>query len=316
MIVLTKVAELRAHADRVRADGKRVGLVPTMGALHVGHLALIEEARRLADEVVVTVFVNPTQFGPQEDFARYPRTLERDVALATGAGASAVFAPEVLEMYPKGEKTRVSVAGLTEALCGASRPGHFAGVTTIVTKLFAATGPCTAVFGRKDYQQLKVIERMTTDLLLPITVVGHRTVREADGLALSSRNQYLSAEWRERALSIPRALSAAHAAFAAGERGPRAIRELVRKELEQAGLRVDYVEVAHAEDLVPFTAAERLPERVLLAIAAFADATRLIDNVVLGEEPAPLGAPTDRGAPGSEGGAGAVVSRGAGGSTS
>jgi pantoate--beta-alanine ligase len=286
--VLSSVAELRAFTDGVRAAGRRVGLVPTMGALHSGHLALIEEAKKHTDEVVVTVFVNPTQFGPKEDFSRYPRTLDKDVELSLGVGASRVFAPEVKEMYPPGERTRVLVSGLTDSLCGAVRPGHFAGVTTIVTKLFAAAGACTAVFGRKDYQQLKVIERMTRDLLLPVTIVGYPTVRELDGLALSSRNQFLTPEWRDRALSIPRALSLAHAAFVAGERGPKVLRELVRHEVERAGLRVDYAEVTHPDDLVPYTAAEHLPERTLLAVAAFADTTRLIDNVVLGEDPAPL----------------------------
>ncbi len=290
--VLSSVAELRAFTDGLRARGRRVGLVPTMGALHVGHLALVERARQLADDVVVTIFVNPTQFGPQEDFERYPRTLERDVQLATGAGATRIFAPSVAEMYPKGEKTRVVVSGITDFLCGASRPGHFAGVSTIVTKLFNATGPCVAVFGRKDYQQLKVIERMTRDLLLPVEVVGHPTVREPDGLALSSRNQYLTAEWRARALAIPRALEAAHAAFSAGERSAGVLRARVRAELENAGLRVDYATLAHPDELTPYEDEESLSGRTLLAVAAFADATRLIDNVVLGDEPSPFSGTT------------------------
>jgi pantoate--beta-alanine ligase len=286
--VLSTVAELRGFTDGLRAQGRRVGLVPTMGALHVGHLALVERARQLADEVVVTVFVNPTQFGPNEDFERYPRTLERDVTLALGAGASRIFAPSVNEMYPPGEKTRVVVSGITDSLCGASRPGHFAGVSTVVTKLFAATGPCVAVFGRKDYQQLKVIERMTRDLLLPVEIVGHPTVREADGLALSSRNQYLTPEWRSRALAIPRALAATHAAFLSGERSVGALRARVKTELESAGLRIDYATFAHPDELTPYADEGALPARALLAVAAFADATRLIDNVVLGEDTSPL----------------------------
>ncbi len=286
--ILSTVAELRGYTDELRLRGGRVGLVPTMGALHAGHLALVERARALADEVVVTIFVNPTQFGPSEDFERYPRTLDRDAELALGAGASRIFAPSVEEMYPAGERTRVVVSGITDSLCGASRPGHFAGVSTVVTKLFAATGPCVAVFGRKDYQQLKVIERMTRDLLLPVTVVGYPTVRESDGLALSSRNQYLTAEWRTRALAIPRALTQAHAAFSSGARSVGQLREEVRASLETAGLRVDYATFAHADDLVPYGDDEQLPERALLAVAAFADTTRLIDNLVLGEDAAPL----------------------------
>src|SRR5450432_3218578 len=189
-----------------------------MGALHAGHLSLVREARARADVVAVTIFVNPTQFGPSEDFARYPRRLDRDLELCREAGVSHVFAPEASEMYPAGERTRVHVSELTASLCGPHRPGHFDGVTTIVSKLFAVAGACVAVFGRKDYQQLKVIERMTRDLLLPVEIVGLKTLRDTDGLALSSRNAYLTLEERARALAIPRALSAAVSAFASGER--------------------------------------------------------------------------------------------------
>ncbi len=284
------VAGFRAACDAIRARGERLGLVPTMGALHAGHLALIREAVRQADVVAVTVFVNPTQFGPNEDFAKYPRTLERDVAQASEAGARLVFAPSVDEMYPAGERTRVRVTELTDALCGRSRPGHFEGVTTIVTKLFAVAGPSVAVFGRKDYQQLKVIERMVRDLLLPITIVGHPTIREADGLALSSRNAYLSRQERERALAIPRALSDAVRRFGAGERNAGVLRERVLSALAGAGLTPDYVELADPERIQPFAQADALPDRVLLALAARAGSTRLIDNVVLGEDPAPIAA--------------------------
>jgi pantoate--beta-alanine ligase len=277
------VADFRAACDRARAAGK-LGLVPTMGALHRGHVALIEEARRRAANAAVTIFVNPTQFGPKEDLARYPRDLEGDLEKCAAAGASLVFAPEASEMYPSNERTRVRVSELTEHLCGASRPGHFEGVATIVTKLFAATGPCVAVFGRKDYQQLKVIERMTRDLLLPVEIVPFPTVREADGLALSSRNAYLSAEERERALAIVRALRAALESFAAGERSASALRAPAAAAIEAAGLRVDYVTLADADRLVPFADAARVPERAVLAVAAYAGATRLIDNAVLGED--------------------------------
>jgi len=282
------VAEFRQATQAVRSAGKRLGLVPTMGALHAGHLSLVAEARSRAAEVALTIFVNPTQFGPNEDFARYPRPLERDLELCREAGVSHVFAPEASEMYPEGERTRVHVSGLTDALCGPHRPGHFDGVTTIVSKLFAVTGECVAVFGRKDYQQLKVIERMTRDLLLPIEVVGLRTLRDSDGLALSSRNVYLSPEERERALSIPRALSAAAAAFASGERRVSALRELALSELRRGGLRLQYATIADADDLTPMPEDAASGERAVLAIAGFMGQTRLIDNLVFGEDPAPI----------------------------
>jgi pantoate--beta-alanine ligase len=259
-----------------------------MGALHEGHLSLLREARSRADEVAVTIFVNPMQFGPNEDFDRYPRTLERDIELLQDAGASHVFAPEASEMYPKGERTRVHVSGLTDALCGPHRPGHFDGVTTIVSKLFAVAGECVAVFGRKDYQQLKVIERMTRDLLLPVEIVGLHTLRQSDGLALSSRNAYLSPEERERALGIPRALSAAVAAFEAGERRVGALRAAATPFLKRADLRLDYLTLADADTLVPVSDEAASGERAVLAVAGFMGKTRLIDNVVLGEDPPPI----------------------------
>ena len=290
-------AEFRAACEKVRGSGGTLGLVPTMGALHVGHTALIEAARKLTSSVAVTIFVNPTQFGPNEDFERYPRDLERDLEKCRSAGASIVFSPSVQQMYAEGERTRVRVSELGDALCGASRPGHFEGVATIVCKLFAIAGPCSAVFGRKDYQQLKIILRMTRDLMLPIRIVDHPTVREPDGLALSSRNAYLSPDERQRALAIPRALSHAVEGFAAGERRVGTLREPVARALEQAGLGVDYVTLAEPEQLTPFSDSAVLEARGLLALAAFAGPTRLIDNVVLGEDPAPL---ASRGAMASE----------------
>ena len=282
--------EFRAACDRVRGSGNSLGLVPTMGALHAGHTLLIEAAKKHASRVAVTIFVNPTQFGPNEDFERYPRDLERDLEKCRSSGASIVFSPSVREMYPEGERTRVRVSELGEALCGASRPGHFEGVATIVCKLFAVAGPCSAVFGRKDYQQLKIITRMTRDLMLPITIVDHPTVREPDGLALSSRNAYLSADDRRRALSIPRALSGAVESFSQGARNVKSLREPVARELERAGLKVDYVTLADPERLAPFDDSAELEGHALLALAAVAGSTRLIDNVVLGEDPAPLAA--------------------------
>jgi pantoate--beta-alanine ligase len=284
------VAEFRKAAQSVRNSGNRLALVPTMGALHAGHLSLVGAARSRGAEVALTIFVNPTQFGPNEDFARYPRTLDRDLELCREAGVAHVFAPDASEMYPKGEQTRVHVSGLTAALCGPHRPDHFDGVATIVSKLFAVSGECVALFGRKDYQQLKVIERMTRDLLLPVEIVGLPTLRDTDGLALSSRNAYLTPEERARALSIPRALSATVKAFAAGERRISALRRLALAELAVGGLRLDYATFADADQLVPLPDEGVSGERLLFAVAGFIGKTRLIDNVVLGEDPAPIAA--------------------------
>ncbi len=295
LVVHHTVAEFRAAANAVRKQGKRFGLVPTMGALHAGHLSLVKEALTRADEVGVTIFVNPTQFGPNEDFSRYPRTLERDVELCREAGVAHVFAPDASEMYPAGERTRVSVSGLTAALCGPHRPGHFDGVTTIVSKLFAVAGECVAVFGRKDYQQLKVIERMTRDLLLPVEIIGLKTMREADGLALSSRNVFLSPEERSRALAIARALSAAVSAFQNGERRVGVLRQGALAVLEQAEIQLDYATIADADELVPIPESAELGARALFAVAGFVGKTRLIDNVVLGEDAAPIASASELG---------------------
>jgi pantoate--beta-alanine ligase len=212
-IVVKSPEEARAACDAARARGLRVGLVPTMGALHEGHIALVHEALRHADFVMCSIFVNPTQFGPNEDFARYPRDLEGDMRKLEGV--SVVFAPEATAMYPAGDETRVHVGPLAAHLCGPHRPGHFEGVATVVTKLFAITGACTAVFGKKDYQQLAILRRVAIDLFLPVTVVGHPIVRQRDGLAMSSRNAYLSPEERARSL----ALSGGRALRWAGPRG-------------------------------------------------------------------------------------------------
>jgi pantoate--beta-alanine ligase len=284
---LTTVRELSRFLSAERAAGRTIGFVPTMGALHEGHLELVREARRRSDVVLVSIFVNPTQFGPNEDFARYPRDVEGDLAKCASAGATAAFVPDVSEMYPEGSETRVTVGKLAAPLCGVHRPGHFEGVATVVAKLFAAVGPCVAVFGRKDYQQLKVIERMATDLLFPVTVVGHPTVRDFDGLALSSRNAYLSADERRRALAIPSALAGAASAFAAGERSARALLEPARQRVEAAARSIDYVTLADPRTLAPCDSATTLSGPVLLAIAARIEKTRLIDNMVLGEDVPP-----------------------------
>lgn len=295
-VVLATVTELRAATDRVRADGFSVGLVPTMGALHAGHLSLMREAARRADRVFATIFVNPTQFGPNEDLDKYPRQLPQDLELCRQAGVYAVFTPSRQEMYPPGESTRVTVSGLTDHLCGAGRPGHFQGVATVVTKLFAAAGPCVAVFGKKDYQQLKVIERLTRDLLLPVEVVAAPIVRAKDGLALSSRNAYLVGPERDRALTLSRGLSLAARRYSDGERSVATLRAAVLEALSAASVRVEYVTIAHAETLEPMADSTSLVGPALLALAGFIGSTRLIDNLVLGVDPDPLAAPPE-GAP-------------------
>jgi pantoate--beta-alanine ligase len=269
-----------------------------MGALHAGHLALAAEARRRASSVVVSIFVNPTQFGPSEDFARYPRDLEADVARLAPLDLAFVFAPDVAAMYPAGDETRVRVGSIAEPLCGPFRPGHFEGVATIVAKLFALVGACDAVFGRKDYQQLLVVRRMARDLLFPVEVVGLPIVREADGLAMSSRNAYLSALERARALALSRGLARAGRAFADGERDARTLEHLAREPIEEAATSIDYVEVRDPETLGPIEGA--VEGRALLAIACRIGATRLIDNMVLGEDLAPE-VPPPAGAPGRAG---------------
>jgi pantoate--beta-alanine ligase len=284
--IASTVSELREACDLARHAGQRVAFVPTMGALHEGHLALVREAQRRAPFVVVSIFVNPTQFGPGEDFARYPRGLDDDVRKLAPLGDVRVFAPSTQEIYRPDEQTRVRVGALAEALCGRFRPGHFEGVATVVAKLFAVVGPCDALFGRKDYQQLLIVRRMARDLLFPVTVVDHPTVRELDGLALSSRNAYLSPDERERARSIVVGLDAAARLFARGERQACELERAAREPLQAAGLLVEYVELRDADTL-----AETGPvmgARGALAVACRVGKTRLIDNVVLGEDAPPL----------------------------
>ncbi|AKT37712.1 pantoate--beta-alanine ligase [Chondromyces crocatus] len=280
--------DFRRACENVRAGGGRLGLVPTMGALHAGHQALIREARRRSSVVAVSVFVNPTQFAPGEDYERYPRARERDVAACEEAGASIVFAPDAAAMYPPGDETRVLPGPTAAPLCGAHRPGHFEGVATIVAKLLILAGPCIAVFGRKDYQQLTVIRRLVLDLLLPVEVVGMPTVREPDGLALSSRNAYLSPAERDRAAEIPRALADAAHLFARGERNAGALVASCRDRVARIADRIDYVDVAEPESLRVFGSEEDIGARAVLAVALKIGSTRLIDNLVLGEDPPPI----------------------------
>jgi pantoate--beta-alanine ligase len=286
-IVLANPAEVRAACNQARAAGKAVGFVPTMGALHHGHLALVSEAKRRAGYVVVSVFVNPTQFGPKEDLTRYPRDLPADVALLAPLGVDVVLAPEVADVYAPGDETRVRPGALAAPLDGVHRAGHFEGVATVVAKLFGIVGPCVAIFGRKDYQQLLIVRRMAHDLFLPVEIVGHPIVREADGLAMSSRNVYLSPEERRRALAIVNGLDDAARAFSRGERSARALERSARAPIELAAASIDYVEARDADTLAPIE--REVAARAVLAVACRVGATRLIDNVVLGEDPPPLG---------------------------
>ncbi len=285
MEVIRDPKAFRDACDAARNAGARVGLVPTMGALHEGHLSLVDRARdEGATFLVVTVFVNPLQFAPHEDLGRYPRTLDADVEACRARGVNVVFAPDNGSMYPPGFQTEVTVGALTRRLEGVHRPAHFAGVTTVVTKLLALTGRCVAVFGRKDYQQWRVLERLALDLDLPVEVVGHPIVREADGLALSSRNRYLSAEERARALDLARGLRAAHAAWTAGMRDATALTEIVRGPVEKTFDRVDYVALVDPLSLEPV---EGSITRGVLLVAAHLGKTRLIDNLELGSDAAP-----------------------------
>lgn len=271
--------EMQQFSLKEKRQGYSVGFVPTMGYFHEGHLSLMRRARRECGRVVVSLFVNPLQFGPQEDFERYPRDLDRDAALAKEVGVDVLFVPEVAAMYPPGYATYVEVAGLTEPLCGRSRPGHFRGVTTVVAKLFNIVQPDVAYFGQKDYQQALIISRMSRDLFWPLQVVICPTVREADGLAASSRNVYLSEEERRQATCLFQALEAGKRAIAQGERRAREIERIMAEVIRQRPLaRIDYAEVRRAHDLGPV---EEITGKVVLALAVWIGRTRLIDNALV-----------------------------------
>ncbi len=281
MRVLATIAEIRSVCEEARRVGGAVGFVPTMGYFHAGHRSLMEIARRDNDLVVVSHFVNPTQFGPNEDLGAYPRDLERDTSIATAAGVDVMFMPTVAEMYPGGTPhTTVHVADLTEGMCGATRPTHFDGVTTVVAKLFSIIGPCRAYFGRKDFQQLAVVRRMTADLDLPIEVVGCPLVREADGLARSSRNAYLTPAERAAAPQLYAALSGAVALIREGERRAGALVDSIIASVADApALTLEYVEIRAADSLVPI---DPVRGSFVVALAAKVGRARLIDNVVVG----------------------------------
>lgn len=279
MRTIERVDDLASWRDEARARGERVALVPTMGALHDGHLSLIDLARGDGRTVVVSVFVNPTQFGPSEDFESYPRAPERDGALAEAHGADLVFAPAIDEMYPVEQTMWVDPGPLGEGLCGRSRPGHFRGVLTVVAKLFAITHPDVAVFGRKDFQQSVLVRRMATELGFAVRILTAPTVREPDGLALSSRNAYLSPAEREVARAFPEALRMVRRRFAEGDRDPGRLEAAARGRLGEAGATVDYVEIVEPVGLTRPGAAEASH---VCAVAARVGGTRLIDNATLG----------------------------------
>lgn len=289
MKICVSIVEARAACRAARQDSQRLrpgnaaparlGLVPTMGALHAGHLSLVRAAKAQCDAVAVSIFVNPTQFGPSEDFAKYPRSFESDCAALEKEGGDIVFAPEVDEMYPKGETTWVTVEGLSEKLDGRSRPGHFRGVTTVVGKLFHVIEPDAAFFGQKDAAQVAVIRRMVRDLNFPVEIVVCPLIREPDGLAMSSRNAYLNADDRVRALVLQRSLQRVEKEFRAGQRGSAQLSEAGRAVIAgEPQVRLDYFEVVDPDTLDPV---DHVVGKALVAVAAYVGSTRLIDNVVL-----------------------------------
>jgi pantoate--beta-alanine ligase len=279
MIVVRTVAEMKSLARGWRREGRRIGFVPTMGYLHEGHLSLVRESKRRTDVTVVSIFVNPTQFGPNEDFQKYPRDLGQDSAFLRAAGVDALFYPDAAEIYPPGYRTFVEVEGLQDRLCGRSRPGHFRGVATVVLKLFGIVAPDLAFFGAKDAQQVLIIRRMAVDLDLDVEVVTCPLVREPDGLALSSRNAYLSPPERKAALALSASLRWAEKAVEAGERDAGRLVAGVRRVIEAEPLaRIDYVEAVDPETLEPVAG---IRGEILVALAVFIGATRLIDNVRL-----------------------------------
>jgi pantoate--beta-alanine ligase len=279
MKICTTIEDMRAASCAARRDGKRVGFVPTMGALHEGHLSLVRAAASHSDIVVVSIFVNPTQFGPGEDFTKYPRTFERDSEQLQKSGVDFIFAPAPEEMYPLGATAWVNVEGVSERLDGRSRPGHFRGVTTVVSKLFHIVEPDSAFFGQKDAAQVAVIRRLVRDLNFPVQIVVCPIVREPDGLALSSRNIYLSPEERKSALALSRSMHAIQSQFESGERDADRLTAVGRQVIgRESSVRLDYLEIVDPDTLEPVA---EITRPALAAVAAFVGTTRLIDNVLL-----------------------------------
>lgn len=281
MQVIETVPDMAGWSDSQRREGRRIALVPTMGFLHDGHLSLVRRGRELADRLVVSIFVNPAQFGPNEDFASYPRDFERDRRLLEEAGVDVLFHPSVEEMYPAGYQTYVSVEQLSRPLCGNFRPSHFRGVATVVTKLFAIVRPDLAVFGEKDYQQLLIVRRLSLDLNLGVEIVAHPTVRDQDGLALSSRNAYLDPREKKAALSLYRGLKKAESLARGGVDDGTTLRNAAREEIEKEPLaRVEYVTLCDPESLREI---DRLEGQAVLCVAARVGRARLIDNLRLSQ---------------------------------
>jgi len=279
MRIIESIAEMQQAAEGWRCDGKRIGLVPTMGYLHEGHLELMRSLRPQCDVLVISIFVNPAQFAPNEDFERYPRDLERDIRLASAVGVDIGFMPQVAEIYPEGYQTYVTVTEVAAPLCGRSRPIFFRGVATVVAKLFHMVKPHVAVFGEKDFQQLVTVRRMVQDLNMEIEIIGHPTVREADGLAMSSRNAYLTPEQRQKAVRLNQSLRRAQALVQGGELAGEVILNKVREVLDEDNdVRIDYVELCDPATLQPVT---RVEGPTLLALAVHVGVARLIDNAIL-----------------------------------
>ena len=278
MKIINTVKEMQQYSRELQKSGKRIALVPTMGALHEGHLSLIDAAHRVADIVIVSIFLNPTQFAPGEDLDAYPKNFERDKQLCELRKVDVIFAPEVKEMYPEPITTWVNEKSLTGVLCGKSRPTHFTGVTTVVTKLFNAVLPDAAIFGEKDFQQAAVIKKMTKDLNFPTEIITSPIIRETDGLAMSSRNSYLTETERANAISIHQSLQEAKTAIESGEDNPNSIKKAIAARIEQSGGEIDYIEIMNPETL---QASEKIIGNTLIAIAAFFGKTRLIDNMVI-----------------------------------
>ncbi|MDA8412588.1 MAG: pantoate--beta-alanine ligase [Desulfobacteraceae bacterium] len=282
MKIITSITDMQQTALSLKRAGKRIAFVPTMGFLHEGHASLLREGRKRGDCLLLSIFVNPIQFGPGEDLDRYPRNLEGDCAIARECGVDFVFTPTAAEMYSTGFQTSIRVKDLARPLCGSSRPGHFDGVATVVAKLFNICQPDVALFGKKDFQQLAIIRRMTTDLSLPVEIVGMPIVREADGLAMSSRNAYLSPEQRQSALCLSRAIHLVRERHAAGERSAARLLEAARGLiLAEPAATIDYLELRDADTLETVPTAS---DTTLMALAVKIGTTRLIDNTVLGDE--------------------------------
>ncbi|MFC1767722.1 pantoate--beta-alanine ligase [Candidatus Margulisiibacteriota bacterium] len=279
MKIVKNIKEMQALSKGAHRKGKAIGLVPTMGFLHEGHLSLVREAERRCDLLVVSIFVNPTQFGPGEDFKKYPRNLKRDIKLLSKYGVDVVFCPTAQQVYPEGHKTYVEVKDLPEKLCGKSRPGHFRGVTTVVHKLFNAVMPDTAFFGEKDFQQQVIIKKMVKDVDMGVEVVALPTVKEADGLAMSSRNTYLTPRQRNEAAVLYRSLKFAKVLVRSGQTSAKKIKQAMKKMIRTKPLvKIDYVSICDPET---FDEVNKIKERTLIALAAFVGRTRLIDNIVV-----------------------------------